>query len=97
MRLTAYIIAGSSLALAACAGNKEIITERVPVEVRLPVATGCISESGRPDPVVPLNERMSADQWEALAPGAKARAVEAQSGRRMNNADEDRAATAACE
>jgi hypothetical protein len=63
-------------------------------EVKVAVAAGCVS--GAPETVKPLNERIPADQWNALAPGAKAEAVKAQAGERMNYEDQLRAATAAC-
>ncbi|MEZ0495386.1 hypothetical protein [Sphingomonas sp. IW22] len=58
------------------------------------VAVGCVVN--RPARVTPLRELVPAAQWAARAPGAKAQAVRAQAGRRMNHADALDAATRAC-
>lgn len=90
------------LALAGCTTTK-IITEEVPVEVLVPVATGCLPDTNndgvgeRPDRVTPLRDTIPEEDWEARAPGAKAETIRAQAGRRMNYEDEDRAATSSCQ
>jgi len=86
------------LTLTACAGSS-LQTDRPkdePVKYGVPIATGCIGEDGRPAIPGPLKSRYTQEQWDALAPGAKANAVAAQAGTRMNYEDEDRAATAGC-
>jgi hypothetical protein len=45
---------------------------------------------------MPLASRISPSDWAARAPGAKAQAVRAQTGVRMNYEDRERAATSAC-
>lgn len=91
----------AALALAGCTTTK-VITEEVPVEVLVPVATGCVAdtdgdgEGDRPDPVTPLRDTIPESDWEARAPGAKAETIRAQAGRRMNYEDQDRAATSGC-
>lgn len=85
-----------ALALAGCTKTR-IITEQVPVEVYVPVATGCVAETGRPDRVTPLRDTITEDEWQARAPGTKAETIRAQAGRRMNYEDEDRAATSGCQ
>lgn len=92
-------LASSLLMLAACSTTKAPIkpaVEQVPVEIAIPVATGCIATNGRPAPVKPLRQQMKPDAWAKLAPGAKAAAIQAQAGIRMNTEDLDRAATSAC-
>lgn len=67
-----------------------------PAPYAVPVSAGCVGADGRPGRPQPLNQRYSADQWAALAPGAKANAVAAQAGARLNYEDEDAAATSGC-
>lgn len=100
MRFTATVSSlVGALALAACAHTQAAIkpaVEQVPVVVNVPVATGCIADAGRPAPVKPLLKLYTPPVWNALAPGAKAEAVRAQAGVRMNYEDQDRAATSGC-
>lgn len=65
-----------------------------PRTISVAVAVGCVVD--RPAPPPALNARLSSDQWEQLAPGAKAQSVLAQAGVRMNYQDELGAATAGC-
>ena len=95
MRCSMLCIAtASSLALAGCATRldrtPEVRIETAPVAV----AVGCVS--GRPAPVTPLNRRVPKAEWDVRAPGAKAQAVRAQAGLRMNHADALQAATSGC-
>jgi hypothetical protein len=83
------------LALGACTTPGEIRTEYI--EVPMAVPTGCVAEGGKPEVTASLRDRYTAEQWAALAPGAKANAIRAQAGRRMNYEDALRAATAACQ
>lgn len=63
-------------------------------EVSVPVAVGCVVN--RPVPPQTLGQRIPAEQWKELAPGAMAEAVKAQAGDRLNYEDELRAATLGC-
>lgn len=65
-----------------------------PRTISVAVAVGCVVD--RPAPPQALNARLSRDQWEQLAPGAKAQSVLAQAGERLNYQDSLRAATAGC-
>lgn len=86
------------LALAACAGGPlpEPRIETRYEEVPTIVSTGCVTEGGRPEAVTPLNERIGSDDWYARPVGARASAIEAQAGRRMNHAEQLDAATSGC-
>lgn len=96
--MRSIITASSLIALAACHTGVEVRPqpEKVPVEVLMPVATGCIAETGRPDPPTPLNAKVDEQAWTAMPIGAKAEAVRAQAGRHLNYEDEERAATSTC-
>lgn len=88
------LIAGATACLSGCATPGEQPPTIVYKEAKVAVATGCIVN--RPEAVQPLNKRISPDTWASLAPGAKAQAVKAQAGDRLNYEDELRAATAGC-
>lgn len=88
------LMAGAAALLSGCATPGEQPPEIVYKEVKVAVATGCVVD--RPEEVQPLNKRIPADTWASLAPGAKAQAVKAQAGDRLNYEDELRAATAGC-
>ncbi len=93
MRSRIGFVATAGLLIAGCAGQApepKIVLKPVPVAT--PV--GCVV--GRPDAPQTLAERVSDDVWASLAPGAKARAVEAQAGARMNYEDALAAATSGC-
>jgi hypothetical protein len=92
------IVALACVPLAACGGGgaRPAALAEKPMPYAVPVDAGCIGDKGRPTPPEPLNRRYTAEQWAALAPGAKAAAVAAQAGARLNYEDEDRAATAGC-
>lgn len=91
-------LASSLVLLAACgaSGKRPNSAGDAPTPYAVPVSAACVAEGGRPAPVVPLKQRYTLPQWQALAPGAKAQATAAQGGHRMNHADELGAATAAC-
>lgn len=94
-----YIIWASSLILlAGCANNPPIkpVPLEVPVEVAIPVATGCIPPGATPTRPLSLKGRYTTEQWAALAPGAKQEAIKAQAGDRMNYTDRLQAATSGC-
>lgn len=90
------ITTASSLALlAACAGQAPRAEPAVEYrEAAVPVATGCVVD--RPAPVMPLASRVPAAEWARRAPGAKAQAVRAQAGQRLNYEDALRASTSGC-
>lgn len=93
MRSRIGFVATAGLLIAGCAGQApepHIVLKPVPVAT--PV--GCVV--GRPAEPQSLLERVPDETWDALAPGAKARAVEAQAGERMNYADALKAATSGC-
>lgn len=82
------------IALAGCASRPPAEPAINYVEVPMPVPAPCVVD--RPAPVVPMNAQVAAADWAARAPGAKAQAVRAQAGRRMNHADALAAATSGC-
>jgi len=53
--------------LPACATTKEPVIRTETVEVRVPVFVPCVNADNRPERVVPLNERMSREEWDALS------------------------------
>lgn len=63
-------------------------------DVAVPVAVGCVVD--RPAAPAPLRDRVPADAWAARAPGAKAQAVRAQAGRRLNFESALDASTVGC-
>lgn len=78
--------------LSAC-GPRVITRDRVET-VSVPVIQKCAGE--RPAPIVPINQRLTAEQWGALSPKQKAETAAAQALMRMNHVDELNAATSAC-
>ena len=80
------------LLLAGC-GPRVVTRDRVET-VSVPVIQKCAGE--RPAAVVPINQRVSAEDWSALSPKQKAETTAAQALTRMNHADELNAATSAC-
>jgi hypothetical protein len=84
-----------SFGLAACgAGDRPVSASDNSYAV--PVAAGCVAEGGKPQPPRPLKGRYTPEQWGAMPPGAKAQAVAAQAGHRMNFEDQLAASTAGC-
>lgn len=63
-------------------------------ELPVAVAIGCVKD--RPTAPQSLKERISDEEWAMLAPGAMARAVQAQAGDRLNYEDRLEAATKGC-
>lgn len=61
---------------------------------KVAVAAPCVKD--RPERPQALRERISDDQWAVKPPGAKARAVEAQAGIRLNYEDSFAASVAGC-
>ena len=93
MRSRTGLAALAGLLIAGCAGKTpepKIVLKPYPVAT--PV--GCVVD--RPTPPVTLLMRISDEAWSALAPGARARAVEAQAGERMNYQDALATATSGC-
>ena len=88
-----------ALTLAACGGGGEqpkSAGETAPERYAAPVAVGCVGREGKPAEVQPLNQRYSDEEWAAMPLGAKASAVAAQGGERLNYEDRQRASTAGC-
>lgn len=81
------------LALAGCAHDAPVVRDRVET-VSVPLIQKCASE--RPAPVVPMNQRIAPDAWEAMSPKQRAEMAAAQGLERMSHADALNAATAAC-
>lgn len=86
--------AGILVLLAGCTHKPASEPERVYRELPVAVAVGCVKD--RPTAPQSLAERYSDAEWAALAPGAMARAVQAQAGERMNYEDRLEAATRGC-
>jgi hypothetical protein len=104
-----YINLISSLSLVSClaalsgcattpAPDRPARTQEVRIETApVIVATGCLPASGLPDAPRPLRQEIPQDRWDAMPPGAKAEAVKAKAGERLNYEDAVRAATAGCQ
>lgn len=93
----AIIVMAIAFAVAMLAGcsstgtpEPTIVYQEVPVRIPAP----CVVD--KPEPVVPMNQRVSAEEWTARAPGAKARTVQAQAGDRLNYEGRLEVATSAC-
>jgi len=92
-RSTSFIALASSLVLAACTGrasSPEVRIETVPVAVPAP----CVVS--RPYKPVPLKDRIAATEWAKRPAGAKAQALVAQGGTRLNYTDALAASTSGC-
>ena len=90
--ILALAIAGGLSACAAQLPAPEPTT--VYRDAPIAVAAGCVVD--RPAPIVPLRDRVPPAEWAARAPGAKAQAIAAQAGRRMNHQARTDAATSGC-
>lgn len=88
------LILGVVFLLSGCAHVSEAPPTVVYKEAKVAVSAGCVVD--RPEPVKPMNQQVSKEQWDALAPGAKAQAVKAQIGERLNYEDNLRASTSGC-
>lgn len=88
------VVSVGLLTLAACKTVPAPEPQIVYKEVKVAVSVGCVVD--RPATVTPLRGRIHEQQWRALAPGAKAAAVQAQAGERMNYQDKLAAATSGC-
>ena len=85
------------LSLAACGTDRpRSAGDELPQAYAVPVSSPCIAAEGRPAKVKPLNQRYPREQWATMPIGAKAQAVAAQGGERMNYEDRSEAATSAC-
>lgn len=89
------IVICAALALCACATEQETVFRDRMVEVKVPVAQPCVNGK-RPEPVIPLKQTFSDEQWRALDTRQKA-AVVGKQGLAHKTAGEDlNAATAGC-
>jgi hypothetical protein len=82
-----------TMLIAGCGHNPTVIRDRVE-QVSVPVIQKCAGE--RPAPIVPMNQQLTAEQWDALSPKQRAETAAAQGLARMSHADELNAATSAC-
>lgn len=80
--------------LSACATAPKAEPETRYKIAKAAVAVGCVVD--RPAPPMPLNQRITPEEWEARAPGAHAESFKAQAGERMNYEDRLEAATSGC-
>lgn len=99
MRISRLIPAlAIGLALAACGGEKPKSAGDAPAPERyaVPVAAPCVGSEGRPAAVQTLKQRYTDAEWAAMPPGAKAAAVAAQGGDRLNYENRLEASTSAC-
>jgi len=94
--LTLGLLILAGIILAGCGGPVKTAGDEVPIPYAVPVAAGCIGKDGRPAAPAPLQGRYPAEQWARMPPGAKAQAVAAQAGKRMNFEDQLTASTAGC-
>jgi hypothetical protein len=86
--------ASSLVLLAACAHRPAAEPAIQYREAAIAVTVGCVVD--RPAPVAPLKTTVPAATWAARAPGAKAQAVRAQAGRRLNYEESLAASTSGC-
>ena len=96
MRNRVFITVAAALLLAACTSNPKSVVDSAPVPYAVPVAAGCVAEGGKPEAPKPLRDHYPDEQWTAMPPGAKAQAVAAQGGHRLNYEDRFAASTAGC-
>lgn len=87
------LVSAGLLILGGCAGREHEPKVQFQ-EVAVAVSAPCVS--GRPAAVPSLRDSIPPSVWAARAPGAKAAAIEAQAGDRMNYQDRLNAATAGC-
>ena len=89
-----YVATAFSLIL--IAGCTKTVTEEriVYQDVPVPVPVGCVVN--RPTEPDPLRARYTDAQWAALAPGARAQAIAAQAGDRLNHTQAQAAALSGC-
>jgi len=92
MRSRIGLVALAGLLISGCSDKPELKIVLKPVPVATPV--GCVAD--RPEAPMSLALRISDETWAMLAPGAKARAFEAQAGERLNYEDRLAVATSAC-
>lgn len=86
--------ASSLLLLAACAHAPAAEPAVQYRDAAIAVTVGCVVD--RPAAPAPLSARISSAEWAARAPGAKAQAVRAQAGIRLNFEDRLAASTSGC-
>lgn len=91
MKIIIAIVAG--LTLAACGGT--VVKDRV-VTVNKPVVQPCVSEEGRPAPVITLKEEYPDSVWRQMDVRQKAAAVARKGLERQGYGEKLDAATGAC-
>lgn len=92
---TYLIVAAIVCFLAGCKTVDTVPDPKVEVHVaKVAIPTPCVVN--RPAEPPRLRDQIPATNWAGIAPGAKAQAVKAQAGARMNYEDELRAATSHC-
>ena len=94
MRALYLCVAAASVLLAGCVSDQTPPPRVVYQEVKVPVAVGCVS--GRPSPVEALKDVVSQPAWASMPTGAKAQAIRAQAGVRMNYEARLNASIAGC-
>ncbi len=92
--MRSIVTASSLLLLAACVGRPTPEPAIQYREAAVAVAAGCVGD--RPAAPAPLNVRVPAAEWATRAPGAKAQAIRAQGGLRLNYEDRQAAALSGC-
>lgn len=92
-RISDIALAALALALPACGPTPSIPEVRIET-VPVPVAVPCVVN--RPGLPATLKQQYPADKWAAMPTGAKAQAVAAQAGERLNYEGRLEAATAGC-
>jgi hypothetical protein len=84
----------AALSLAACSTPQPDVSRIEYRTANVAVSAGCVVDP--PAVPVPLKQGYTDEQWNALAPGAKAEALKAQAGERLNYEDRLRAASSGC-
>lgn len=82
------------LLIAACAGQPKTVIKEVPVEVRVPVRMPCMREE--PEPVVPLRDNLTREEWDALTTDQRMNLVASQAIHWMLYGLESDVASAGC-
>lgn len=81
------------LILTACGGT--VYKDRIQT-VNVPVSVPCVAEEGRPVEVVPLNQTMTREQWDALTLDQREKLLLAQAAARKAYGEQLFVVTAGC-